>query len=263
MVSSRTLEGAVESQIHDYDLSQLPGIFAKAGTPPHAIKYVSSTWAAHYATPQKLKISQTPAQTWGTGTYVTPVAFPLSSVLYGRIGLVTPFEPRGWRVFDATRAGARAVYVRWARAQPTFQELVLTVHSTLANHVLRNKFRRDFGIDCVLFHPDQEAELHTDRSADVWMLVTDWLGARDAIDGMFSSRLGQARFTVLVDEEFDLHDRDGLPVQTSKQRIEPTTLGFKPNVGMPVAQARVSPSLPQEIVRQYHGGGYVHAYVTP
>jgi hypothetical protein len=46
---------------------------------------------------------------------------------------------------------------------PAFSDLVLTAHSTPANYLLRNKFRRDFNIDCVLFHQDQEAEVHTDR----------------------------------------------------------------------------------------------------
>jgi hypothetical protein len=61
--------------------------------------------------------------------------------------------------------------MRWAQVQPNFEDLVLTVHSTFTNHKLRDRFRRDFRIDCVLFHPDQEAELHTDRSEHVWMLV--------------------------------------------------------------------------------------------
>jgi hypothetical protein len=259
---SPLLDRLVESEIQDYAHSQLATIFADSATEPYAIKFVSSQWALNYVTPKRMKISQTPALTWGTGTYVTPVAFPLSSVLYGRIGLVTPFDPRGWRVFDATRPSARAAYLRWARAQPIFPDLVLTVHSTTTNHTLRNEFRRRFRIDCVLFRPDQEAELHTDRSGHVWMLVTDWTSDRE-IDGTFSSRLDAARFTVLVDDEFDLLDSDHLPIQTSARRIEAATTTFAPNLGYPIARARVDPGLPRAIVDQYVAGGYVHAYVAP
>src|SRR5262249_28789115 len=149
--------------------------------------------------------------------YVTPLAFPLSSVLYGRVGLVTTFDPTGWRIFDATLPGARQAYLSWAQAQPTFDDLVLTVHSTFTNHKLRDKFRRDFQIDCVLFHPDQEAELHTDLVQHVWMTVTDWL--RGEIETTFSRRLDKARFTVLIDEEFDLVSTGGLPIQVAPRKI--------------------------------------------
>src|SRR3977135_4443191 len=104
-------------------------------------------------------ISTTSALTWGTATYVTPLTFPLSSALYGRIGLVSDFDPGGWRIFEATNPAARMASIRGVQAQPVFSGLGLTVHSTYANHMLRNQFREDFRIDCVLFHPDQEAEI--------------------------------------------------------------------------------------------------------
>lgn len=170
-IISRAIIDAVQREIEFYENSRLHGFVVAHGS--YVIKFVQSRWAAHYSIPRRLKISETPALTWGTATYVTPLAFPLSSALYGRIGLVTEFEPAGWRVFDATRPSARAAYVRSAQAQPTYSDLVLSVHSTYVNHLLRNKFREQFRIDCVLFHPDQEAEVYTDRSAHVWMAVTD------------------------------------------------------------------------------------------
>jgi len=45
----------------------------------------------------------------GTAAYVTPLAFPLSSALYGRIGIVCEFDPTTWRVFDATKPANRMV----------------------------------------------------------------------------------------------------------------------------------------------------------
>ena len=258
-----SMRSDVETHIEPYQSSALQAMFAAAGISPHAIKFVNSQWAPNYASPQRLKVSQTPALTWGTGTYVSPVVFPLSSVLYGRVGLVTDFDPTDWRIFDATRPAARASYLRWARAQPNFSDLVFTVHSTFANHLMRDRFRRDFQIDCVLFHPDQEAELHTDRSQHVWMLVTDWLPDTGEIDARYSDRLSRARFTVLIDEEFDLADSGGLPIQSAARKIEPTTLGFANHQAMPVSVARSDPDLGQAIIWHYANDRYLHIYVEP
>ncbi len=200
---------SVEAVISSFEESQLARLVDADGS--YAIKFVQSRWAATYEVPGQLKISETPALTWGTATYVTPLAFPLSSALYGRIGLVTDYDASGWRVFDATRPYGRRAYVRWARAQPIYADLLLSVHSTQANHILRNQFREDFEIDCVLFNPDQEAESHTDRVHHVWMAVTDWV-ADGTIETSMSQRLRNARFTVLLDEDFRLQDQR-LPIQ--------------------------------------------------
>jgi hypothetical protein len=258
---SDELRATVESHIRSYESSPLRDIVERSGESPHVIKFVASRWAASYAAPSRLKISDTPALTWGTGTYVTPVTFPLSSVLYGRVGLVTDYDPTGWRVFDATTVAGQQAYVRWAQVQPVFSELVLTVHSTASNHSLRNRFRRDFAIDCVLFHPDQEAERHTARGSHIWMLVTDWAG--NDIERSFSARLSRARFTVLVDEEFDLVDANQLPVQSAGRKIEPSTRRFPSSEGVPVRRARRDPDLGSTIVSHYRAGGYVHVYVEP
>jgi hypothetical protein len=182
--------------------------------------------------------------------------------LYGRVGVVSEFDPTGWRVFDATHSGARRAYMRWARAQAIYSDLVLTVHSTYTNHYLRNKFRKDFKIDCVVFHPDQEAELHTDKRGDVWMLVTDWLPSGD-IDSSFSTRMLNSRFTVLIDEEFDLEMSAGLPVQISARKIEIATTSFPSQECTPVSLVRHDPGLVQRIADQYTNSGYVHVYVEP
>ena len=166
------------------------------------------------------------------------------------------------RIFDATLASSRQAYLNWVQVQPNFQDLVLTVHSTLTNHALRDKFRRDFRIDCVLFHPDQEAELHTDLSRHVWMLVTDWR-PKNRISTKFSQRLRQARFTVLIDEEFDLVSASGLPIQIAPRKIEKTTVTFSSQVALPISRARVDPNLGATIAKFYSTGGYLHIYVEP
>ena len=78
---------AVQRNVKKYDKSRLATLVIDSGG-PYAIKFVKSRWAINYLNPARLKISETPALTWGTATYVTPLAFPLSSALYGRIGLV-------------------------------------------------------------------------------------------------------------------------------------------------------------------------------
>lgn len=253
---------AVEAEIHEFDDSPLESLVSQYGQ--YVIKFVQSRWAATYESPGQLKISETPALTWGTATYVTPIAFPLSSALYGRIGLVTNYDPDGWRVFDATTPSGRRAYVRWARAQPLYSDLLLTVHSTQANHLLRNQFREEFEIDCVLFHPDQEAESHTDRVNHVWMAVTDWTPSKTISNDM-SRRFSEARFTVLIDEDFLLQDQ-GLPIQIAERQIERVTERFQardPNAPANVRQVRGLPHLPQQISSIYRGGGYLHIYIEP
>jgi hypothetical protein len=258
----RSIIRSVENEISDFDNSQLARLTYEHGS--YVIKFVQSRWAATYESPGQLKISETPALTWGTATYVTPIAFPLSSALYGRIGLVSNYNPSGWRIFDATTSNGRQAYVRWARAQPIYSDILLTVHSTKANHILRNQFREYFNIDCVLFNPDQEAESHTDRIHHVWMAVTDW-AANGIIETSMSQRLCKARFTVLIDEDFRLQDQ-GLPIQIAERQIERVTERLQNQIhNQPanVRHVRGNPSLSQDIARIYHNGGYLHVYIEP
>jgi hypothetical protein len=256
-----SIRSAVENAIQTYENSRLAALLAQFDQ-PWAIKFVQSKWAAAYTSPGRLKISETPALTWGTATYVTPISFPLSSALYGRIGLVTPFDATNWRIFDATQAAARAAYVGWVRAQPAFSDLVLTVHSTHANHLLRNRFREEFDVDCVMFHPDQEAEIHTDRGNHIWLAVTDW-AAPKTIDGGMSQRLAQAKFVVLIDEDFLLQETNGLPIQQSPRVIERVTEAIANHSCMDVVAARSDPALPHRIISHYQSHGYLHVFIQP
>ena len=260
---STEIDDAVSERVVDYSKSRLSQLVSWHGK--YVIKFVNSQWADHYQTQRQLKISATPALTWGTATYVTPLAYPLSSALYGRIGLVSDFDPDGWRIFDATDPAARMAYVRWVRSQPVYTELILTVHSTHANHLMRNLFRERFNIDCVLFHPDQEAEVHTDRAQHVWMAVTDWM-PNGTIDSGMSQRFPRARFTVLIDEDFPLQDNQGLPVQVASRRIERATNALYrayPHGPLDVHRARTDPMLPATVADIYQRGGYLHVFIVP
>jgi hypothetical protein len=262
MLVGRSITRAVENEIIGHGTAGLDRLLTLGGD-SYVIKYVPSKWAMQYTTSGRLKVSETPALTWGTGTYVSPILHPLSTALYGRCGLVARApDASSWRVFDARTPSAQAAYVNWARALPIFNDVVLTVHSTYTNHVLRNTFRKKFRIDCVLFRPDQVAESHTDAAHDTWLVVTDWVD-RD-ICTTFSGRLVDAKFTILIDEEFDLLDQGGLPVRSADRKIEAATLARPSHYGVHVADARRNLThFSQAIVNEYCNDGFVHAWIAP
>jgi hypothetical protein len=203
------LDAAIRAAIQPYPAGQLSALVQDsmdaAGRRPLAIKYVPVRWAKTYAVAgAQLKVSTTPGFTWGTGTYVAPTAFPSSTAIYGRIGVVAEFDPFGWQVLDATTPHVQALYLDWIRFQPLYRALALTMHSSLANRYLRDLFRTMYGIDCVLFRPDQRNLLYT-GATDVWMNVTDWTGPAHAreIDSTYSRRLANPRLIVLAEEEFE------------------------------------------------------------
>lgn len=199
-INSR-LQQEIESCIQPYRESQLKQIVDSSGR-PLAIKYIATRWAKTYATAgQSLKISTSPGYTWGTATYVVPICFPISSAIYGRIGIVGQYDPFRWRIFDATRVSARNLYLVWLQTQPLYAQLTLTMHANWANQFLRDQFRKTFQIDCVLFHPDQFNRSYTDQS-DVWMAVSDWL-PNGELDTGLSGRFKNCCFTILIEEEFD------------------------------------------------------------
>jgi hypothetical protein len=181
---------------------------------PLAIKYVSAESAEFYQTKptDRFNISTALGYTWGTGTYVAPLAFPTSSAIFGRLGVVARFDPSGWRVFDAMDPKNQDLYLSWTWRQPlslSHRMSMLTSTSAFYNQELRNRFRSNFGIDCVLFPPDQANAQYTELT-DVWMCVTDWKAPHAIRNSGGSSRFTVLRPCVLVDEEFhDVSDSGG------------------------------------------------------
>jgi hypothetical protein len=175
---------------------------------PLVIKYIPARFAGVYQSPGgRLRISDTAGFTWGTGTYVVPLAYPVSSAIFGRVGVVAKFDPTGWRVFDATNVQNQDHYLSWAAQQLFGRQAALTAQSAYYNQLLRDLFRVAFDIDCVLFPPDQTNAAYTDP-ADVWMNVTDWTRtsgtpSKPSIAIGFSGLFTDPRIAVLVDDEFD------------------------------------------------------------
>jgi hypothetical protein len=242
-----TVDRAIQSAIHHYPAAPLSGLVQKsmdsAGHRPLAIKYVPVKWAKTYAAAgAKLKVSTTLGFTWGTGTYVAPSAFPISTAIYGRIGVVAEFDPSGWRVLDATDPYVQALYLEWIRFQPLYRVLALTMHSSLANQFLRDLFRTMYEIDCVLFQPDQRNSVYT-SATDVWMNVTDWTGpaGQREIDSTYSQRLANPRLTVLAEEEFESIRHD---------------VGRKTLIG-PLTPRQANATMQQQIAAAYASGNPV------
>jgi hypothetical protein len=172
-----------------------------------AMKYVESERAGTYrAATNGLWIGSN-YHTWGRGVYVTGVQEPLSTAIYGRIGIVARFDPTGWRCFDARDVQNRQLYLRWLHAQVDYPEAVLTVHTDFWLHSLRNLFREQFLIDVVLFAPDEldGASQYTSKD-DTWMAVSDWTPGGTLVASGYSSRFVDVRLTVLLEEEFRADD---------------------------------------------------------
>lgn len=169
------------------------------------IKYTALRYGRSYrdGTSRELRTSETVGYTWGHSVYVTPVSTPLSNAIYGRAGVVARFDPAGWRSFDATEPRHERLYVRWLMQQPLFREVVVTVRSDYINHLLRNEFREQFHIDCVIFHPDEldRGRFYT-QPDDIWLAVAEFTPSGRIVERGKSHRFTDPRLVVLVEEEF-------------------------------------------------------------
>ena len=59
-----SVQSTVEQEIREFSSSRLADLVSTYGE--YAIKFVESKWAAVYESPRPLKVSETPALTWGT-----------------------------------------------------------------------------------------------------------------------------------------------------------------------------------------------------
>ncbi|GHB85944.1 hypothetical protein GCM10010347_66180 [Streptomyces cirratus] len=175
-----------------------------AGGQPLAVKYVPARYATTYRKlPNKGLFIGSSNFTWGRGVYVTGVQEPLSTAIYGRVGVVSRFDPSGWKVFDARDPANEQLYLRWLHTQPTYPEAVVTVHSNYWLHRFRNQFREQFEIDVVLFHPDEkDAGGWYTYPRHTWMAVSDWESRQKLSREDYSTRFVDVWLTILIEEEF-------------------------------------------------------------
>jgi hypothetical protein len=180
------------------------------GERPLAMKYVASEWAKDYRGPNFGLYMGEKDYTWGRAVYVTGVRQPLSTAIYGRVGLVGYFEPKpGWRVFDARDKTKAALYLDWLHFQTDYRKAMLTVHTNHWLHGMRNDFREEFQIDVVLCNPDEfDSRWRYTHVSDTWFCVSDWSTTLNAETGKralareHSTVFKDVRITIAPEEEF-------------------------------------------------------------
>jgi hypothetical protein len=203
------IEAAI-AQASAQGLAQLAAAGRDATEARYVIKYTSARFGGRYppgpnaVAGAALYISPSPGFTWGAGVYACPVAYPLSGGIYGRCGIVAELaDSAGWRLFDAADPATAGLYVGWAQRQPMYVMLTLTAHAALANQLLRNMFRQRFGIDVVVFRPDEFHARYTRRQDDRWLALSEWASPGRLMTSGGASRALQPRLTVILAEEFE------------------------------------------------------------
>lgn len=208
----------------------------------HVIKYIAPRFGGAYPPAMNatagagLYVSPSPGFTWGAALYVCPVAYPISTGIYGRCGVVAQLSSiAGWRLFNATDPAAADLYVQWVQFQPMFSMLTLTTHSQLANQLLRNAFRTRFEIDVVVFHPDEMNWRYTQRKTDRWLAVSEWTSDKRLVTSGIAKRARSPKLCVVLAEEF-----------------EPTKSGIRRRsfIGPTPFLARMAPT-PNDVIQAY------------
>lgn len=198
---------------------------------PLVMKYVPTNRAKNYlpapgrppfATPNDLfnKAIRSPTPnffigdnfyTWGRAVYVVGISEPLSTAIYGRVGLVAALDlTKPWKAFDVRDPVKARLYLEWLRRQDTYPVAALTFDSVHWLHLLRNKFRTDFEIHVVMCHPDeQDTRGWYTGEIDTWLCVSDFetdtdkpAGAVKLVDQDYSARFCDVRLVVVGEEEF-------------------------------------------------------------
>src|SRR5215216_613901 len=114
MSSYRTLD-EVETDVEDW-IDQSSRLFHQeflgADQKVWVMKYFPPRFLEAFLKNRRLAISATPGFTWGDGVYVTPLSYPYSTMMYGRIGVM------GWvhvddlrRTYDASLSRGTDLYL--------------------------------------------------------------------------------------------------------------------------------------------------------
>jgi hypothetical protein len=214
---SSGLDAAIESAVQKSTTLGLVGIL-KGAWPrstsglPLFIKYTSAKFGGIYAPigpkaaspkPPGLFVSATIGYTWGTACYVSPLLYPVSTAIYGRCGVVAEADPSNWRIFDASDLISQQFYIDWLNAQPYARLLMLTTHSQLANQFLRDRFRTQYRIDCVVFPPDEINPYYTRHRQDRWLAITQWGATGEIASSQTCTVFQNPRLASVIAEEFE------------------------------------------------------------
>ena len=170
---------------------------------PYVIKYLPPKHLATVLSRGELYASERAGFTWGDAIYVAPLSRPLSTMMYGQVGVVGTYLRNGRRFFDACNTRGVDLYQEWIRHQMrAYRDLTTTVHASAANRELRNAFRSRFAIDCVIFRPDEPCEGYVDIARDWWLAVTHW-DAQHTVGHGFSPAVTALKWCVITPDAFD------------------------------------------------------------
>jgi hypothetical protein len=167
------------------------------------IKYTPAERLGSILRDQMIYASGDKGYTWGDAVHVSPLDSPFSTMMYGSVGVVGKARPV--TVFDGTDPIGVTLYQQWIRFQLRYYDLLTTtMHSDYVARILRNKFRTDFGIDCVFFRPDQFAPNYVRRDRDYWFALSHWTGtgAHRRVGKGPSAVVQEIEFCLVVSEEF-------------------------------------------------------------
>lgn len=176
------------------------------------LKYFEPRYLEGFRKNPKLKLSNTAGFTWGDGVYVMPLQYPKSGMIYGRIGVLGWYSMRGKRVYDATQYHGLSLYQEWITHQiMLYRMLTTTVHAQITNRILRNRFKREFGIHVIAFRPDERGyTVDTQNSKRLYLTDTDnefWLCITDETHKQkkgiyFSDAVKDSRWVCVLVNEF-------------------------------------------------------------
>lgn len=177
------------------------------------IKYFHPKFLEGFIAKPHLKVSNTSGFTWGDGVYVTPLEFPKSGMMYGRVGVLGWYDTSGRKIYDAISNRGLELYQEWITHQVVlYRELTITVHAEIANRLLRNRFKNEFEIDLVYFRPDEEGyhpnlnAFYTDKYKDIWLAITDRL-ALNKKSLSFTQEILDCRWVSVLMNEFEEEGR--------------------------------------------------------
>ncbi|MDJ0708601.1 MAG: hypothetical protein QNJ46_35490 [Leptolyngbyaceae cyanobacterium MO_188.B28] len=154
----------------------------------------------------QIMISCSPGFTWGDGVYVTSIKHAYSAMFYGRVGVMGWIESKKiTKVYDAGDPNHRGIelYQDWIMLKTSlFDELTTTIHSEIVNQQLRNEFRDEYGIDLVVFPPDESNNDYTQTQVDRWFVVSESPKTSSQNSTNYSTTVKDCQWVLIVHEEF-------------------------------------------------------------
>lgn len=166
------------------------------------LKHLRAPYLERTLTAGRLFASGQEGFTWGDAVYVCPMARPLSTMMYGDVGVGGIAEMGRMRIYDAVDAVGVRYYQWWIAYQTAaYRYLTTTVHADWANRELRNMFRTRFQIDCVCFPPDEACPGYT-GSDDIWLAFTHWDGCGRVAAGL-SDVVTKLKWCVVAADRFE------------------------------------------------------------